>query len=197
MEANKKLSPNVTELVLRGRQFNISLLFISQSYLKVPKTISLNATYYFIMKILIKDKIQYSLDRKSTEILTLSSGKVSKYEFLNGKVVLPEKDFLEKAATIKRFDHSPLGSEMKKQTDSAKKEYQGLGKIHRFDKEDDELMRKKELKKYKKFDLVYNNKFSFYSIIRYDILKYSEALYNERLEIYFNQYINLLFPKMI
>ena len=71
------------------------------------------------MKILIKDKTQYSLDRKSAGILTLSSGKVSKYEFLNGKVVLPEKDFLEKAATIKRFDHSPLGSEMKKQTDSA------------------------------------------------------------------------------
>lgn len=83
------------------------------------------------------------------------------------------------------------------QTDSAKKEYQGLGKIHRFDKEDDEVMRKKGLKKYKKSDLVYNNKFSFYSIIKYDILKYSEALYNESLETYFNQYINLLFPKMI
>ena len=33
----------------------------------------------------------------------LSSGNVSKYEFLTGKEVLPEKDLLEKAATKKRF----------------------------------------------------------------------------------------------
>ena len=49
-EANKKLSPIVTELFLRGRKLNISLDFISQSYFKVPKTIRLNTTYYFIMK---------------------------------------------------------------------------------------------------------------------------------------------------
>ena len=51
MESNKKLSPNVTELFLRKRKLNISLVFISQSYFKVPKTISLNATHYFIIKI--------------------------------------------------------------------------------------------------------------------------------------------------
>ena len=51
MESNKKLSPKVTELFLRGRKLNISLVFISQSYFKVPKTIRLNATHYFIMKI--------------------------------------------------------------------------------------------------------------------------------------------------
>ena len=33
----------------------------------------------------------------------LSSGNVSKYEFLTGKDVLPEKDLLVKAATKKRF----------------------------------------------------------------------------------------------
>ena len=31
MESNKKLSPIVTELFLRGRKDNISLVFISQS----------------------------------------------------------------------------------------------------------------------------------------------------------------------
>ena len=31
MESNKKLSPKVTELFLRGRKLNISLVFISQS----------------------------------------------------------------------------------------------------------------------------------------------------------------------
>ena len=51
MGSNKKLSPIVTELFLRGRKLNISLVFISQSYFKVSKTIRLNVTHYFIMKI--------------------------------------------------------------------------------------------------------------------------------------------------
>ena len=38
MESNKKLSPKVTKLFLRGKELNISLVFISQSYFKVPKT---------------------------------------------------------------------------------------------------------------------------------------------------------------
>ena len=42
MEPNKKRS-YFTELFLRGRKFNISLVFISQSYFKVPKTLRLNA----------------------------------------------------------------------------------------------------------------------------------------------------------
>ena len=58
MESNKKLSPKVTELFLRGRKLNISLVFISQSYFKVPKTIRLNATHYFIMKIPNKRELQ-------------------------------------------------------------------------------------------------------------------------------------------
>ena len=49
MESNKKLSPIVTELFLRGRKFNISLAFMSLSYFKVPKTITLNVTHYFII----------------------------------------------------------------------------------------------------------------------------------------------------
>ena len=50
-EFNKKLGPKVTELLLRGRKLNIPLVFISQSFFKVPKTIRLNAKHYFIMKI--------------------------------------------------------------------------------------------------------------------------------------------------
>ena len=52
MASSKKLSLTVTELFLRGRKLNISLAFIVQSYFIVPKTIRLNATHYFIMKIL-------------------------------------------------------------------------------------------------------------------------------------------------
>ena len=51
MEANKSFIPIVTELFLRGRMFNLSLVFISQSYFKEAKTIRLNATHNFIMKI--------------------------------------------------------------------------------------------------------------------------------------------------
>ena len=43
MEANKKLSLIVTELFLRGKKLNISLVFVSQSYFKSPKTIKLNS----------------------------------------------------------------------------------------------------------------------------------------------------------
>ena len=58
MESNKKLSPVATELFLRVRKRNISLVFISRSLLKVPKTIRLNATPYFIMKIPNKRELQ-------------------------------------------------------------------------------------------------------------------------------------------
>ena len=51
LKSNKKLSPIVTEMFLRGKKFNISLVFISQSYFREPKTIRLNAIQYFIIKI--------------------------------------------------------------------------------------------------------------------------------------------------
>ena len=49
-----------------------------------------------------------------------------------GKDVLPEKDLLRKAATIKRFQDLPFGSELEKQTDIVKRQYQRLNKFHRF-----------------------------------------------------------------
>ena len=48
---NNKLNPIVTELFIRGRKLNISIVFITQSYLKVPKDVRLNSTHFFIMKI--------------------------------------------------------------------------------------------------------------------------------------------------
>ena len=49
---NKKLNPIVTEFFIRGRKLNISIVFIMQSYFKVPKDVRLNPTHFFIMKIL-------------------------------------------------------------------------------------------------------------------------------------------------
>ena len=55
---NKKLNPVVTELFIRGRKINISIVFITQSYFKVPKDVRLNSTHFFIMKIPNKRKLQ-------------------------------------------------------------------------------------------------------------------------------------------
>ena len=49
--SNKKLNPIVTELFIRGRKLNISVVLITHSYFAVPKNIRLNSTHYFIMKI--------------------------------------------------------------------------------------------------------------------------------------------------
>ena len=51
MVIKKKLNPVITELFIRGRKLNISIVFITQSYFKVPKDVRLNSTHFFIMKI--------------------------------------------------------------------------------------------------------------------------------------------------
>ena len=58
MISNSSLDSIVTELFIRGRKLNISLVFITQSYFKVPKDIRLNTTHFFITKILNKRELQ-------------------------------------------------------------------------------------------------------------------------------------------
>ena len=48
---NKNLNSIVTELFIRGRKLNIALVFITQSYFKVPKDVRLNTTHFDISKI--------------------------------------------------------------------------------------------------------------------------------------------------
>ena len=55
---NKKLNWVATNLFIRGRKLNISLVFITQSHLKVLKDVKLNSTLFFIMKILNKRELQ-------------------------------------------------------------------------------------------------------------------------------------------
>ena len=50
-----------------------------------------------------QNKAEYNLDRQTAKISPLSSGNVSKYQFLTGKDVLPEKGLLEEAVTMKGF----------------------------------------------------------------------------------------------
>ena len=68
--SNKKLSPIVTELFLRVIKLNTLLVFISQSYFKVPKTVTLNATHYhyFIMKIPNKRELLEIASNYSSDI---------------------------------------------------------------------------------------------------------------------------------
>ena len=48
---SNKLNSIVTELFIKCRKLNISLLFIIQSYFKVPNNVRNNSTHFFIMKI--------------------------------------------------------------------------------------------------------------------------------------------------
>ena len=46
MIINKKLNPVATDLFIRGRKLNISIVFITQSYFKVPKNVRLNSSHF-------------------------------------------------------------------------------------------------------------------------------------------------------
>ena len=65
---NNKLNPIVTELFIRDRKLNISIVFIMQSYFKVPKDVRLNSTHFFIMKIPNKRELQQTALNHSSDI---------------------------------------------------------------------------------------------------------------------------------
>ena len=65
---NKKLNPVVTELFIRDRKLNISIVFMTQSYFKVPEDVRLNSTHFFIMKIPNKRELQQIALNNSSDI---------------------------------------------------------------------------------------------------------------------------------
>ena len=68
MVNNKNLIPVVTELFIRVRKLNISIIFIPQSYSDVPENIRLNSTHYFVMKITNKQELQQIAFNHSSDI---------------------------------------------------------------------------------------------------------------------------------
>ena len=72
---NKKLNSIVTALFIRGRKLNISLVFIMQSYFKIPKDVRLNTAHLFIAKIPNK--------RELREIAINHSSDISTKDFIN------------------------------------------------------------------------------------------------------------------
>ena len=61
---SKKLNPVVTDLFIRC----ISIVFITQTYFKVPKIVRLNSTHFFIMKIPNKRELQQIAMNRSSEL---------------------------------------------------------------------------------------------------------------------------------
>ena len=55
-------------MFIRGRKLSISLVFVTQSYFKVPKDVRLNSTNFFIMKIPNKRELQQIALNHSSDI---------------------------------------------------------------------------------------------------------------------------------
>ena len=81
---NKKLNPVLTELFIRGRKLNISIVFITQSHFKGPKEVRLNTTHFFIMKIPNKRELQQIAINHSYKKYTANP-----YYFLVNDTTLP------------------------------------------------------------------------------------------------------------
>ena len=86
---NKKLDSIVTELFIRGRKINISLVLITQSYFKVPKDVRLNSTHFFIMKIPNKRELQHIALNQTKEPKKQTK---EPYSFLVNDTTLPSDD---------------------------------------------------------------------------------------------------------
>ena len=65
---NKKFQAIIKELFITCRKLNISLVFITQSYIFVPKDVRLNSTHYLIMKINNREELQYIAINHSADI---------------------------------------------------------------------------------------------------------------------------------
>ena len=83
MLSNKKLNPIVTELFIRGRKLNISLVFITRPYCAVPRNITLNLTHCFVTKIPNKRALQ----QIAFKILTFKTLKISIKRVLKNYIV--------------------------------------------------------------------------------------------------------------
>ena len=59
------------------------------------------------------EKLQYDINRETSKISALSSGKIDNYEYLTGEEILPSNQrlIIEQA----KFTYSPLGKALEKQ----------------------------------------------------------------------------------
>ena len=96
--SNKKFQPVVIELFNRCRKLNISLVFITHSYLFVLKDFRLNSAHYLIMKINNKKELQnivitHSADIDYKDFINISMECTKEpYLFLTIDTTLPASD---------------------------------------------------------------------------------------------------------
>ena len=97
---NKKLNPIATELFIRGKKLNISIVFFTQSYFKVPKEVRLNITQFFIMKIPNERELQQIAINHSSDVDFKDFMNIYKkctaepYSFLVNDIILPSDNSL-------------------------------------------------------------------------------------------------------
>ena len=90
----------MTELFIRGRKLNISLVFITQSYFKVPKDVRLSTSHFFIMRIPNKIELQQIAISHSSDINTEDFIEIYRkctdkpYSFLVIDTILPSNNLL-------------------------------------------------------------------------------------------------------
>ena len=95
---NKRLNPVVTELFIRCRKLNISIVFITQSYFKVTKGVRLNSTHFFIRKTPNKRELQQNATNHSADVdfkdflRIYNKCTVESYSFLVNDKPLPSDD---------------------------------------------------------------------------------------------------------
>ena len=87
-------------MFIRGRKLNVSIVFITRSYFKVPKDVRLNSTHFFILKIPKKRELQQIALNRSSDIDFKDFMKIYKkctakpYSFLVNNTTLPSDDLL-------------------------------------------------------------------------------------------------------
>ena len=107
---NKRFQVIIKELFIRCRKLNISFVFITQSYISVPKEVGLNSTH-LIMKIqngreLQQIAINHSADVDYKRFLKIYRNCTKEpYSFLTINTTLPANDLLR---FRKNFLDSPL-----------------------------------------------------------------------------------------
>ena len=62
---SEKFKAIVKELFIRCRKLNISIVFITQSYFRIPKDARLNSTHYILMKIGNKKELKSIAEENS------------------------------------------------------------------------------------------------------------------------------------
>ena len=97
----QKFQAIIKELFIRCRKLNISLVFITQSYLSVPKDVKLNSTHYLIISINNKRELENIAWNHSADIDYKDFVKVYRectkepFSFLTIDATLPASDPLK------------------------------------------------------------------------------------------------------